>query len=89
MLAYLLSSGADVNATSAYGDSPLTDAAEQDRTAAMDLLKRHGGKAIEGTPEQRDAAIKATVRRTDSTPCVDAQQGVPADAARPAGERRD
>jgi len=83
MLSFLISQGADVNVTNAYGDSPLCDAEEQDRTEAIDLLVRQGGKRIVGTAEQRDAAINASVSGslTRATTCAVAQQGVLAEPA--------
>lgn len=78
MVSFLISRGADVNATNAFGDSPLCDAEEQDRTEAVDTLVRQGGKRIIGTAEQRDVAMKASVSGSLSraTTCAVAQQGV-------------
>ncbi len=78
MLTFLISKGADVNATNAYGDSPLCDAEEQNRTAAIELLGNRGAKRIVGTTEQRDAAVTASVSGSLSRAgtCAGARQGV-------------
>jgi hypothetical protein len=58
---YLLSRGADVNAISLYGDSPLGEALAQNQKDAAKMLESHGGKDIRGTPEQRNSATKRIV----------------------------
>jgi hypothetical protein len=91
MLTFLVSQGADVNATNAYGDSPLCDAEEQNRTAAIEFLVHHGAQRIVGTTEQRDAAMKDSVSDSLSreSRCAEARQGVSAEpsASRCAGDR--
>jgi hypothetical protein len=66
IIEYLLEHGADVNALNPYGDSPLTNASHaQSRSAETQaLLKGHGGRLIEGTPEQRDRVIQQKVRES-------------------------
>ena len=62
-IAYLLSKGADVNALSRAGDSPLGVARERHHEAAASLLQSRGGKEVRGTAEQRDAVSKDIVGR--------------------------
>ena len=59
----LTSKGADLNATNLYGDSPLEAAIGNKHVAVASFLKAHGASQIHGTPEQRDAASKAIVRK--------------------------
>jgi ankyrin repeat protein len=59
----LVSKGADLNAANSYGDSPLEAAAETGHTDVAVFLKAHGASQIRGTPEQRQAASAAIVRR--------------------------
>lgn len=63
VLEMLVARGADLNATNSYGDSPLEAAVENQHTSAANFLRSHGAKQIKGTPEQREAAASAIVRR--------------------------
>jgi hypothetical protein len=59
----LVSRGADLNTVNSYGDSPLEAAVESGHTDVSAFLKAHGASQIRGTPEQREAASTAIVRR--------------------------
>ena len=59
----LANRGADLNATNLYGDSPLEAAMENKHADVAAFLKAHGATQIQGTPEQREAATAAIVRR--------------------------
>ena len=59
----LASRGADLNATNLYGDSPLEAAMENKHADVAAFLKARGATQIHGTPEQREAASDASVRR--------------------------
>jgi hypothetical protein len=63
VLQLLASSGADLSATNSYGDSPLEAAIENKHDAAVAFLRARGAKQIQGTPEQRNAASDAIVRK--------------------------
>ncbi len=63
MIEMLASKGADLNATNFYGDSPLEAATENGHTDVAAFLKSHGASQTRGTPEQREAASAAIVRR--------------------------
>jgi hypothetical protein len=63
MIEMLTSKGADLNAKNSYGDSPLEAATENRHTDVAAFLKAHGALQIRGTPEQRQAASEAIVRR--------------------------
>ena len=59
----LANTGADLNATNLYGDSPLDAAMENKHDDVAAVLKARGATQIHGTPEQRKAASDAIVRR--------------------------
>jgi hypothetical protein len=63
VLELLASAGADLSAVNSYGDSPLEAATENHNDAAASFLKSKGAKQIQGTPEQRQAASQAIVRK--------------------------
>jgi uncharacterized membrane protein YhaH (DUF805 family) len=63
MIEMLVLKGADINATNSYGDSPLEATTENGHTDVAAFLKAHGGSQTRGTPEQREAASAAIVRR--------------------------
>jgi len=63
VLQMLLMKGARIDATNSYGDSPLDIAIENKHPEAVALLKSHGASQIHGTPEQREAASQAIVRK--------------------------
>lgn len=63
VLQLLASKGADLSATSLYGDSPLEAAIGNKHDAAAAFLRAHGAKQIQGTPEQHYAASDAIVRK--------------------------
>jgi hypothetical protein len=63
VLELLASKGADLSALNSYGDSPLEAATEKHHDAAVSFLKSKGAVQVKGTPEQRDAASHAIVRR--------------------------
>jgi ankyrin repeat protein len=63
VLELLASAGADLGAVNSYGDSPLEAATENHHDAAVSFLKSKGAVQVKGTPEQRDAASHAIVRR--------------------------
>jgi hypothetical protein len=59
----LISKGANVNALNLYGDSPLDAAIQNHHDSVAVTLKAHGAIQVHGSPEQRDAASKAIVRK--------------------------
>ena len=59
----LASRGANLNVTNLYGDSPLDAAMENKHADVAAFLKARGATQIHGTPEQREAATAAIVRR--------------------------
>jgi hypothetical protein len=63
VLNLLASAGADLSAVNSYGDSPLEAATENHNDAAVSFLKSKGAKQIQGSPEQRQAASHAIVKR--------------------------
>jgi hypothetical protein len=63
VLQLLASKGADLSAINSYGDSPLEVAVEHKNDAVAAFLREHGAKQIQGTPEQRQAATEAIVRK--------------------------
>jgi len=63
VVSMLISRGAQLNTTNLYGDSPLAAALGNKHNDVANFLQQHGAIAIDGTPEQRDAASKAIVRR--------------------------
>lgn len=63
VLQLLASKGADLSAVNSYGDSPLEAAIENKHEAVAAFLRAHGARQIQGTPEQRQAASEAIVRR--------------------------
>jgi hypothetical protein len=63
MIEMLAARGANLDATNAYGDSPLEAASENGHAPVVAFLKAHGASQIRGTPEQREAASEAIVRR--------------------------
>ena len=65
VIEFLISQGADVNAISPYGDTPLVGAMEAKKRAAetQALLSKYGGKLIRGSEEQHDRVIKEQVRK--------------------------
>jgi hypothetical protein len=63
MIKLLVSRGADPDAVNSYGDSPLEAAVETGHTDVAAFLKAHGAAQIRGTPEQRQSASTAIVRR--------------------------
>jgi hypothetical protein len=63
MIKMLVSKGADLDTANSYGDSPLEAAVETRHTDVAAFLKAHGASQIRGTPEQRQAASAAIVRR--------------------------
>jgi uncharacterized membrane protein YhaH (DUF805 family) len=63
VLELLASKGANLSALNSYGDSPLEAATENHHDAAVSFLKSKGAVQVKGTPEQRDAASHAIVRR--------------------------
>lgn len=62
VIAFLIKQGADVNAVSLWGNSPLEDAISMDRTDAAKYLEAHGAIRIRGTEEQRNKAAETIVR---------------------------
>jgi hypothetical protein len=63
VLQLLQSKGANLGAVNAYGDSPLQAAVANHRNAAAAFLRSHGAIQIEGSPEQRDSASEAIVKK--------------------------
>jgi hypothetical protein len=63
MIKMLVSKGADLDTANSYGDSPLEAAVETRHMDVAAFLKAHGASQIRGTPEQRQAASAAIVRR--------------------------
>ncbi len=63
MIEMLVSKGIDLNATNSYGDSPLEAAIENGHTDVAAFLRAHGALQVRGTPEQRETAAHAIVRR--------------------------
>ena len=63
VLELLSLAGADLNAVNLYGDSPLEGATENHHDAAAAFLRSKGALLIKGTPEQREAASHAIVKR--------------------------
>lgn len=63
VLELLAIAGADLSAVNSYGDSPLEAATENHNDAAVSFLKSKGAKQIQGTPEQKQAASHAIVKR--------------------------
>jgi hypothetical protein len=55
--------GANLNAISSYGDSPLEAATGNHHDETVAFLKAHGAIQIHGTPEQREAASQAIVKK--------------------------
>jgi hypothetical protein len=63
MIEMLASKGANLDTTNSYGDSPLEAASKNGRVSVVDFLMAHGASRIRGTPEQRQAASEAIVRK--------------------------
>jgi hypothetical protein len=63
MIEMLAARGANLDTTNAYGDSPLEAASENGHAPVVAFLKAHGASQIRGTPEQREAASEAIVRK--------------------------
>lgn len=62
VIAFLLKQGADVNAVSLWGNSPLEEAISMGRADAAKYLEVHGAIRIRGTEEQRNKAAETIVR---------------------------
>jgi hypothetical protein len=64
VIEFLIAQGANVNATNAYGDSPLANALDANKRAAetQALLKKHGAQLVRGSAQQRDRVIQEQVR---------------------------
>ncbi|HVU24087.1 MAG TPA: ankyrin repeat domain-containing protein [Opitutus sp.] len=59
---FLISRGADVNAISLWGDSPLAVAIAEGHEDTAALLRAHGAIRVQGTEEQRKRAAEEIVR---------------------------
>jgi hypothetical protein len=77
LVEYLIAQGAEVNATNAYGDSPLCDAEERGLSEVVAVLSRHGGMRIVGSEAQRHVATREFVSRpfAPTAACAHARQG--------------
>jgi hypothetical protein len=63
VVAYLISKGADVNAVSLWGDSPLEVANAGDHANTVKILTANGAVRLRGTEAQRNEASRIIVRR--------------------------